>query len=456
MKNIKVIFLLCCALWWFSCEKPLELQPTESLPTKEALSDMPAVRTALYGVYHTMQSGSYGQQLYIAPEAEGNLVYYAKLDPVFDSNYSGYNYTPSKIERDIWNKSYAMIFQTNNILNNIDRLKDPVGEKNQIKGEALALRALSYFNLVRFFAEPYTAGNPAADPGVPIVLGPGNNEPARNTVAEVYDRIIADLQAAKAILGDADRFRFSANGAEALLARVYLYKGDMGAAESAASTLLSSGKYALADDVVALFATTGNSEEIFTLKFEASENAAGWSLAAFYNPPAGARGLLAVSSDLISLYEAGDTRLNLIYEQSGVKYQSKFKSQDGVTGLYSPKLLRLAEMYLIRAEARFQQRPDDPGVLDDLNMLRRKRGATEWSSLPNGILDILHERQRELAFEGHTIFDYWRTGTDMVRTDPNHVDPKAVPASDKCKILHPIPQSEMNANKNMVQNGCWR
>ncbi len=456
MKNIQILTLLTLALLLApACNKELELNPSQSLSTTEALSDLPSLKTAVNGAYDAIQAlGYYGREFLVMPETEANLVYLSTANSNrFVASYT-YQWTPADGDiTDVWNAGYSAILRANNVINNVDRVDGDAAEKNQIKGEALAIRALVHFDLVRFFAKQYTNGTPNTDLGVPIILTSGIGEPARNTVAEVYAQVIADLEAAKGLLRNEGIHRFSAEAAEALLARVYLYKGDWAKAETAASTLIGNSQYALSDNVSAMFGGPGSSEEIFTLKNEASENRGSDNLGNIYIPAG--YGDIRVTSDLLDLYEPGDSRAGLIFKHTNNEYYNgKYLEQDGVVGLASPKILRLAEMYLIRAEARFRQNDTD-GALDDLNAIRTERGATEMMSLPNGIGDILAERHRELAFEGHTAFDYWRTGTTMVRTQCGTGLEVSAPcqmgASDNLTV-HPIPQREIDVNQNMEQN----
>lgn len=456
MKHISILALLIAALLLpVACNKELELNPAQSLSTQEALSDVSSMKTAVNGAYDALQAVAYyGRDFLVVPEVEANLVYLS----VSNSNRFVQTYSYSWTTADgyatgLWNTGYTAILRVNNVINNIDALDGDAIEKNQIKGEALAIRALVHFDLVRYFAKQYTNGTPATDLGIPIILKAEIGEPARNTVQEVYTQVIADLQAAKGLLRDEGIYHFSPNAVDALLARVYLYKGDWGNAATMASNLIGASQYALADDVADMFGAPGSSEEIFTLKNEASENRGSDNLGNIYIPAG--YGDIRVTTDLLDSYEAGDSRSTLVFKHTNNEYyQSKFQEQDGVVGLYSPKILRLAEMYLIRAEARFRQN-DTPGALQDLNAIRMKRGATQWNALPNGIGDILAERHRELAFEGHTIFDYWRTGTTMVR----HQCSTGIEVSAPCSIeassylaVHPIPQREIDVNQNMQQN----
>lgn len=452
MKYISYIITIGLLFLATSCSDDLELTPAQSLSTEEALKDIDGLQTALFGAYDGFQRvGYYGREFLVLPEIEGNLVYLTLANSNrFVAAYI-YQWTPANGDiTDFWNVAYNVILRANNVINSVDGIEGDAGLKNQIKGEAMTIRALAHFDLVRFFAKSPTAGSPS-DLGVPIILESGINEPGRNTVGEVYDKVIADLTAAKELVGNNGISRFSPDAIDALLARVQLYNGNYSAAESHASTIINSGNYALASDFVGMFAAPGSSEDIFTLNRQVAEDFGSDNLGGIYHPDV--YGDIRVTTDLIDLYEADDARLGVIYQHTdGEYYQSKFSGQDGVVGLHSPKLLRLAEMYLIRAEARVQS-GNAAGALEDLNTLRAARNASDLADAD--LAAVMAERQRELVFEGHTTFDYWRNGLNITRQQCN----TGLEVSSPCSIesssyltIHPIPQREMDVNQNMVQN----
>ncbi|MBT8234073.1 MAG: RagB/SusD family nutrient uptake outer membrane protein, partial [Saprospiraceae bacterium] len=407
------------------------------------------------GAYDALQSVDYyGREFVVMADIEANLAYLS----IANSNrfVSAYTYTWTVQNGDIagvWNAGYRAILRVNNVINGIDELEGDAARRNQIKGEALAIRALCYFDLVRFFAKPYATGTPSSDLGVPITLEATLEELPRNTVAEVYNQVISDLTTAKSLMTADSRTRMNALAAEALLARVYLYQEDFTNAEASASEVINSGEFALIDNFSNLYLSDSSSEDIFTLRFLTVETRGSDNMGQIYNPEG--YGDIRVTQDLIDLYEPNDQR-NLIYQLSANNeyYTSKYAGQDGTIGLVSPRILRLGEMYLIRAEARFRTN-DDAGALEDLNTLRAARDASALSSIPN-FRTILEERQRELVFEGHTTFDYWRNGITMVRSQCNtglevNLTSCSVNASD-FRTVHPIPDDEVLVNQNMVQN----
>lgn len=453
MKKFKILFIVGLSFFVFSCEDTIDLTPAQSLNTAEALNDMDGLETALNGAYNAMQSVAYyGREYMVLPEIEGNLVYLT----ISNSNrfVSSYTHTWTTQNGDIegvWDVPYTTILRVNNILGVIDEIEGDQTRKNQIKGEAHAIRALCYFDLVRFFSKPYTTGTPASDLGVPITLEATLEELPRNTVEEVYTQVKSDLNAAMGLMTGTDTNRFTADGAQALMARVNLYEGDFAGAESNASALIA--KYPLADDYNSIFEGPGSVEDIFTLEFLSTESNGSDNHGQIYNPIG--YGDIRVTEDLRNLYEAGDQRGALIYEHTdGEYYTSKYDEQDGIPGLVSPKILRVAEMYLIRAEARYFG-GNQPGAVEDINAIREKRGASPITGI-GLITDILKERQRELVFEGHTTFDYYRNNVTMVRSQCNSgievaTNDCSIQASDH-RTVHPIPNDEILVNQSMVQN----
>ena len=440
----------------FGCQDQLELQPQQSLSTEESLKDLDGMTTALFGAYDGLQSlDYYGREYLVMPEVEANLVYLA----INNSNrfVANYLYQWTSTSGDItafWNVAYTAILRVNNIINNIDALEGDQARKDQLKGEALAIRALAHFDLVRVFAKQYTQSSPTSDLGVPVILESIIDEPARNTIEQVYGQVIADLNAAAGLVEDQGIYRIGPDAVNAMLARVYLYKGDNGNAVNAAASVINPGNYTLASDFQAMYNAPGSSEEIFTLQFVGAENRGSNNLGSIYNPDS--YGDIRVTTDLVNLYEDGDVRADLIYEaeKGGVMglFQSKYTSQDNFLGLHSPKLFRLGELHLIRAEANFKLGNTDD-ALDEINALRGARNASALTEIT--MMDIIEERQRELAFEGHTKFDLLRNGMDITRNQCN----TGLELSAPCGLtngdnlnVYPIPQREIDVNQNMVQN----
>ncbi len=457
MKFFKNIALFGLAIGLFACEEQLELQPFQSLSTTEALNSVDNMRVAVNGAYDALQGlNYYGRDFQVQADVEADMVYIA----IGNSNRFILNYTydwNQDSEGGIFDDAYRVILRANNVINNIDALEGNQTRKDQIKGEALAIRALAHFDMVRLYGAMPSQGNPSSDLGIPIILEAQITEPPRNTVAEVYNQVIADLNAAKGLLGDNGTFNFSSDAVDALLARVHLYRGNYNEAVTAASAVINSGNYALADDFTSIFGVPGtSSEEIFTLRFTAAENRGSDNLGSIYNPDS--YGDIRPSNDYFDLFEDGDQRGTMVYStvKGGTEdiFQSKFLSQDGIPGLHSPRILRFAEMYLIRAEANWRL-GNTADAADDLNTLRTARGASEITADDVDAPFIMNERLREYAFEGHAKFDYYRLGVDIVRdqclTGEQITSPCTIAVTNPM-MIYPIPQYEMLVNQAMVQN----
>ncbi|MTI31758.1 RagB/SusD family nutrient uptake outer membrane protein [Xanthovirga aplysinae] len=447
-----VVFLIS------SCDDFLKIEPQQSLSDSEAFSTIEAAETALIGAYARMQSTTYyGREMLVMPEVGGDNVLIALDNSNRFLGFSGYNLTTSNGDvTDLWFRAYHVIMQANNLINNVDNIEGGTAEeKNQLKGEALFIRALVHFDLVRSFGQPYLNGN-GSNLGVPVMLVSEIGTPSRNSVTEVYAQIINDLSQAKDLMDNTEApFRSSSDAANALLSRVYLYKGDNQAAVEAATAVIGTGNYSLIsnENYLDSWSTDGTSEEIFTLKFLADESTGSSNIGRIYLKPG--YGDIRPSQDIMDLYSvnSNDVRNGLIrYEEEYADhFQFKFAGMLGVDGLASIKILRLSEVLLNRAEANAKLGNLEEAK-EDLNVLRVRAGLESIDPANSSVLDeVLLERRRELAFEGHRAFDIFRNGEDLKRIECNPLAECSVPFGSNL-VVYPIPQDEISANPNMVQN----
>ena len=455
MKNQYIyIIIITFMLTTFGCQGVLDIEPAQSLSTQEALSDFQSLETALYGAYDGLQATAYyGRDFVVNPEVGGENVYISiNNSNRFLINYR-YELNATATQGGFWEQGYDVILRVNNIINTIGSVEDgSVADRNQVLGEALFLRAVVHFDLSRVFCAPYLEGS-GADTGIPIMLEAAIGEPARNTLAEVYSQVNVDLTQAKGLINqDLGTFRAGVNAVNALQARVALYQGNNSEAIARATDLINNTAYSLTDgaDLPDFYITSGNAAEIFTLKRNPDETQGSNNLGQIYNPQG--YGDIRVTTDIINSYEAGDDRTALYYLQQGEYYNGKFLGEEGVPGLVSVKILRLAEMYLIRAEARAKE-SDFVGATEDVNKLRAKRGLADLPA--NATLDdVLTEKNREFAFEGHRTFDLWRNGKPLVRVQANtglEVSAPAFIEANSFLRIYPLPQTELDVNKNILQ-----
>jgi len=463
--GVAALLLLFTACDEFLVEEPRLEQTNELiLSTEKGLGD------ATVGAYSRLYSTSwYGQNLIIIGDLKGGN---AKISPKtsgrFVTEYQ-WNNTPDA-SSGLWTEAYDVIAQANNIINAIeDGIEDPNSTEDglaSLEGEAKFLRALAYFDLVKLFAQPYTSQPNSL--GVPVVLFTEIGTPARNTVSETYDQILSDLLDAETALpaknmrdGADARSWASKPAAQALLARVYLYMGNWAKAAEYATKLIGNTEYSLytAEE----YATWDNGglwgedlpgdEFIFYLYGTEGNSAHGnWDVLPYMLSPNGYSDVGA-SMDLIDLYEEGDVRGAMFVghdEYPESYWSSKYPGKYGNIRFDNIPILRLSEMYLIRAEA-ILNGASVSGVtaLGDYNEIRTNRGLTVAATVT--LADVYNERRRELCFEGHQLFDLARTKRDLVRVDYDGSVNQNVSFPDY-KWAFPIPTAEMDANENMVQN----
>ncbi len=449
MKKSKVytIILSLFALGFTACDDNLDVEPEQSLSPEVATSTPANIQTILVGIYaEARDNDSYGGHIALASELiandghlswNGTYVQPAEFDEkaiLADNSYV----------RDIWMNGYEIINQANIVLGNLDVFEDE-DERAQVEGEAKFLRGLAYFDLVRLFSMPYEMGANGGELGVPIVLEPVLDAssivyPARNTIEEGYSQVLNDLTDAYSLLPEDNGFYASKYSAQGILARVYLQRGDYEQGRDAADDVIENSGFELVSDFGEAFNNDENSEEDI-LAFQVTSQDASWNA---FNEFWGGYDFggrsgdpdLSIEEEHFDIYDdPDDDRAMFFYETdrgiATLKWQSQFANVP---------FIRLAEMYLIRAEAN-ERLGTEVGAtpLEDINTLRARANATLFDSVD--LDEILMERMRELAFEGFALFDAKRLGRDIgdIPFDANN-------------LVLPIPLREMDTNEELVQN----
>lgn len=434
-----------------SCDDFLNVEPEQELIDEQAFSSLIAMESSVLGIYDRMQTLEYyGRNRVVIPDLMADNTLITADNSNRFVNFYSYNIVSTSADvRDLYTRAYQTIKAANNVLQYIDNLEVNTAEdeakRNSLKGEALFGRAMAHFDLVCFIGRPYLDGN-GTNLGVPLVLGLEDEFNGRATVAEVYAQVIADLEAAVPLLSFSSPYRISDAAANAYLSRVYLYKGDNQKAIDAANKvvgfeLLSGQSY------VNSWTSSGSSEEIFTLRFAADENRGANNLGNMF-VPAG-YGDVRPTNDLINIYSEGDIRLSFIRPEDGDDFSYKFGKEEGIFGLSSPRIIRYAEVLLNRAEAQAKL-GNFSAALADVNTLRTARGASALNSIT--VDEVLEERRRELAFEGHRLFDLTRNGKGVNRIENSNLGgaPSVIDFNDP-KIILPIPQREQDANPGVLE-----
>mgnify|MGYP001370568208 CR=1 FL=1 len=442
----KIIFItIAFSVLLISCNKMLDIQPTDSISSDVAIKDKAGVDKAITGAYDALQyAGIYGRNRVILGDlAADNLVWTGTTYDYYEIENNEVSIENGIIDA-MWSVSYDGINRVNNVLAALPGISDLTdAERDKYEGEALFLRALNYFNLLQYFG------------GVPIVIAPTLNvdevDRPRKTASEVYDQIIADLKTAESKLpGPQDMSDGKANSfsASALLARVYLTRfhaenNNQFAADAIvkATEVINSGSFSLLGNYADLYDDAG-SENIFQVVFSVQDRNVISQY--FYPRSLDGRYEIAPSESLIQSYNVADSlRYKASIQTDTLDKIYGFKYQDLAEGADAILVIRLAEMYLIVAEALAYTTGDIPTIQQNINVIRSRAGlepttATTYDELK---LAIEKERRQEFAFEGHRWFDLVRTkrATTLLGIDENHT-------------LFPIPLSEMTTNKSMEQN----
>lgn len=447
-----------------SCsESFLELTPQQGVSDTEALTNIEDFNSSITGVYNEISSSDYyGRYMIMIPDVMADdvkqnsqanrIIFYAEhVVNVSDANASA-----------TWTDMYQAINAANQIINS--DVEVPAGiqsEKDHIIGEAHALRGLIYFDLVRFFAQHYSFTSGASHPGVPLVLTfDPSNKPARNTVNEVFDQVISDMTMAISLMDSDSRGgnsnTLSSTSVKALLSRVYLYKEDWSNAEEMASAVIGTSEYSLVanDSYSDLWTQDNSSESIFEISMTESDNVgANGSIGGLYLEDG--FGDYLPSNDVVSLYDPADVRFSVFTIDdflSGVYAPYRMEKYPGISGFDNIKVMRLAELYLIRAEARAEM-GNDSGAQQDLNIVRQRALSIAPDNTDTGqaLKDaIFLERRLELCFEGQRLWDLMRKMKDVVRTDCTSLT-CLIPYASNSVVL-PIPQIETDINPNIEQN----
>jgi hypothetical protein len=465
-------FLILLSL---SCKKLIEVNgPVTSINGANVYADDATAISVLTGIYTDLsQNSPYGSNGFTTLSAycglsSDELSLYGKASSNDIACYTNALSVSNSSTVNFWSKIYRYIYFTNAAIEGLSNSTSltPV-VKQQLMGEAKFMRAFCYFYLINLYGDVPLAIS--SDYAVNAVL-------ARSSKVEVYQQMISDLKEAKDLLSSnyvdgsiikssTKRVRPNKSAAAALLSRTYLFSGDYVNAEEEATVVID-------NSVLYSLATLNNvflnsSEAIWQLQ----PVYAGWNTedAKLFNLSSSPLGLNAshpvyLSSFLINAFEAGDNRktswTNSYLDITGTYYYPhKYKTATkGAPVTEYLMVLRLAEQYLIRAEARTQQN-NFSGAQNDLNMIRTRAGlantiAKDKASL---LVAILHERQMELFTEwGHRWLDIKRTNS--VDTVMNGVAPKKNAIFNITRQwntdqqLYPIPIIELQRDPNLVQN----
>jgi hypothetical protein len=481
MKKIfnRISPVVLCLLILSSCKKDyLQTKPSADVSQETAFATTKGVQVALDGTYRSMYTSltdhsNFGQKSYeIVSDLMGNdIVLHAQGYGWFNADYQ---YTSIATATDLsrsertWYYYYRTINNLNRILANIDAASGTQAEKDNIKGQALALRAYSYFYLVNFFQQTYKGNE--TKPGVPLYTEPTTEGKPRGTVQDVYTQIVKDLKDSEVLLTgktQTHKSHINVNTVQGILARVALQMEDYATARDYAKKARGTIAPMTAAQYNSGFSAISNPEWIWGLEVNVEQS----TIYASYfshmdNTAAGYAGLGSFKKITKALYDqipATDIRKAAFKAPgSGGTMPDytilKFRKPSASSWNADYLLLRAGEMYLIEAEASARLN-DEPNAISVLNTLVKARNPA-YVFVGTGtalINEILLQRRIELFGEGFSLNDIKRlhTGLNRITGPGNHGAPNFdavvynLPDASP-KFLMRIPQAELNTNKSLT------
>lgn len=457
-----VVIILMLGFLFFSCEKLVEVAPpSNKLIQKVVFESDATAQSAMTGIYN---------QLFITAFSNGfssSITFLSGLSADNLRNIRTTSLNRMEFEQNellpdnpdnlyVWSSAYNVIYMTNSFLEGLAGSEEITSSlKNQLEGEARFIRAFTFFYLVNLYGD------------VPLILDTNyedNQIASRNSTSEVYEQIINDLQIAIDLLSteylNGERTQVNQYAATALIARVYLYMENWTAAENYSSKVINEGS---------IYKLLGDLNEVFL----ANSNEAIWQISPIggggivthtkegslfiIDPIASFFASIQLRDDFVDTFQEDDKRLsNWTGYNSGMEayYSYKYKiwnSNEFPIEEYS-MVLRFAEQFLIRAEARANQ-GNLSGAIADLDVIRNRAGLESIFELNPNITQeellelIIEERRKELFAEwGHRWLDLKRTGrASAVLGEGN-------PFWKDTDVLYPIPGEERRKSPNLSQN----
>jgi len=476
MKKIKYItFLILAGIGIVSCKKDkLDLFPYNQIETTQAFNTEPDVTLAINGMYAGLRtSGSYfvsGTWNIVADVLADNLII-NQTGRLTQKTYGEWRYTGENTFG-LFQGGYTIIRRANAVLENIDAFADGAF-KNNAKGEALAFRAMVYFDMSRVYGKTFLNAG-ATDSIMPYITTTDPTiMPSKESVAQFYGKVIADLELAKTLIGTGNGiYRLNKSAVAALLSRVYLYKGDwancitasneaLGATPNLPSRAAFPGIWV--DDAAS------NGAVFFKVRNTTLDNVNSQGVNYYQTVSGERKSEYNIDYNFKQLFTATDIRTTAYLSTSpfnGVSYTHVIKYNGrtgGVAGVVDGKVIRTAEVLLNRAEAYYRSATSNPtAALADLVLLKTNRysGYVAETLTGQALLDEIYlQRRLELAFEGDRFWDLKRRNLPVVRdaSKGERADGTGTPyvfttlAAGDYRFQLPFPQSEVNFNTNLKQ-----
>lgn len=464
-----------------SCQNFLDVSPRDELSNEDALSTIAGARAAMIAAYHGLTFQEHYRQLYplyaemagnmeISPNAvsSGSVTQSQNVGIVTwreVSNFSNRAVYENSQFGSVYAELYRHINRVNNLIAALPGLAEgSAAERESLLGEAHILRAIGYLTLTNLYSQHYTFTPGATHPGVPLLLQTPStfDKPPRATVGEIYDLIVSDLQAGIEKTGTAAQrsnrtIWLSPCAAKALLARVYAYMENWQGVIELSSDVIDNCPFPLASGASYLsgWANYNLSETIFYIDLQEyrADDGSQATIAA-HSQIIGSGNqtpVCRVTQDLIALFPANDLRRSLyVNNGKGDVLCAKYPFAPNYVSNFP--MLRMSEQYLLRAEA-YAELNNEAAARADLNRIFQRANPAEPPITAGGEAlktEIMNERRRELAFEGHLLFDLARKRRPIQRQDCTSAACR-IPYPDYRYVL-PIPLDAILNNPALTQN----
>jgi tetratricopeptide (TPR) repeat protein len=442
-KYIAGVLSVASLTWMVACESFLDLKPTNALLADNAVYDAKTSRALVNSAYSRLKDYSTGSAITLGILPADNVFFGGSQSQNIELDNNAFTVTNSAIVG-AFASNYSIINVANWAITEIPKVKDETfaaGEQNKLVGEARFIRAFAYFNLGRSWGGVQLQLNPTTD------LSSLGNIP-RSSQEDTYKQVLDDLATAEELLPADDnttRNKVQRAIVKAFRAKVHLYAGQFEEAENYAAEVIANPKYELVKPYSEFFQVPFLSKES-VFEFSATSSDAGTSGSAWFpasGTPRGSYEYRPTNEIIILLNDPakGGTRKSLIAVRGSDTYGNLYHTTSPNTN--PAYVIRIADLYLIRAEARLRKAtPDYAGAIADLNAVRSRADANlfpEGSTDKNVILQaIWDERRLEFAFEA----DRWY---DLVRTE----QAGTVLGVNKNFWLFPIPQADVLADPSL-------
>ena len=455
-----------------SCEDFLTREPVTQVSTKQLLSDINGVEIALSGVYSQIASGdAVGYKLQLINEMKGGNLKFGrkvssatrnKLLPAYSFSHTFDNNTGDDISASLYEKFYEILYSVNQIIKAVPLIEEgEVKYKNQLLGEAYALRGILHFELSKLFSQPFLTSGTGNHAGIVLVTSTLQPlaQPKREPLYKVYNQIISDLIQANLLLNQTRVGTFSESyitkqAAQAMLSKVYLYKNDWQNALSFADSVLAQPHVFLNNtDYVSAWDTYKPCPEgLWVINYDNIQRP-GFTAYNGISDKQDYESELNITSDLLAIYDQNDIRRQL-FRMNTITGDTVCVKHLVVNNYDRPmSYIRTSEVYLIRAEAAART-GNYARARSDLQKIRARSNTNAPTINLSGqplIDEILLERRRELAFEGDCFSDIIRSGRSVNRPDYNGTVNQNLAFPNDLFVL-PIPDYAIYYNENLEQN----